>query len=221
MIRLSAMKTLREHLRHKTHVIWDWNGTILNDADLCCRILGRVLGEIGHAPISVDEYREKFRFPIRNFYTEGLSVCLEKNCFVSMSETFISSYNQEYHQCELFPGTVDFIGELNGTGVKNSILSASFEPDLLKILDHFKIRDHFHFAYGIGDSFATSKVDRGRNLVEIIQEPKEEVILIGDTEHDFDVASELGIDCLLIAEGHYSHNRLSNLGCPSLPSRYH
>ncbi|MDR3625646.1 MAG: HAD hydrolase-like protein [Ignavibacteriaceae bacterium] len=45
---------------------------------------------------------------------------------------------------------------------------------------------------------------------------KEEVLLIGDTVHDFEVAQEIGADCLLIADGHQSHKKLSACGVPVL-----
>ena len=40
----------------------------------------------------------------------------------------------------------------------------------------------------------------------------EELLLIGDTEHDFEVASGLGCSCILISKGHQSHELLKSTG---------
>ena len=39
-----------------------------------------------------------------------------------------------------------------------------------------------------------------------------EVLLIGDTDHDFEVAKALEVDCLLISHGHHCHSRLIQTG---------
>ena len=37
------------------------------------------------------------------------------------------------------------------------------------------------------------------------------MVLVGDTDHDYEVATNLGIDCILISHGHQSRTRLNNL----------
>jgi phosphoglycolate phosphatase len=40
--------------------------------------------------------------------------------------------------------------------------------------------------------------------------------MIGDTVHDFEVASEMGVKCILIADGHQSEERLLKTNVPVL-----
>ena len=50
-------------------VIWDWNGTLLDDMDVCLGIMDRILARRGLAPIgSLDRYREIFTFPVKEYY---------------------------------------------------------------------------------------------------------------------------------------------------------
>ena len=50
------------------HVIWDWNGTLLDDAWLCREIMNGQLKRRGHATISRERYEEVFDFPVEGYY---------------------------------------------------------------------------------------------------------------------------------------------------------
>lgn len=50
-------------------VLWDWNGTLLDDAALCCELLNTMLARHGYAPVgSMEAYRQVFCFPIETYY---------------------------------------------------------------------------------------------------------------------------------------------------------
>ena len=50
----------------------------------------------------------------------------------------------------------------------------------------------------------------GIELLKRINIKKSEILLIGDTLHDKRVANDLGINYILVAEGHQSKDRLLN-----------
>ena len=50
-------------------VVWDWNGTLLNDVELNCAIMNRMLLERGKKPLpDLETYRRIFGFPIKGYY---------------------------------------------------------------------------------------------------------------------------------------------------------
>ena len=50
-------------------VIWDWNGTLLDDTELCYRIANEMRIERGMTPmLGIEEYREFFTFPVIDYY---------------------------------------------------------------------------------------------------------------------------------------------------------
>ncbi|MBL7113239.1 MAG: HAD family hydrolase, partial [Bacteroidales bacterium] len=51
-------------------------------------------------------------------------------------------------------------------------------------------------------------------LIQDLGIPKQELIFVGDTLHDAEVASEIGIDCILIPNGHHSEERIRSAGVP-------
>ena len=50
------------------HIIWDWNGTLLNDVELCASIMNNLLRNESLSEISLEKYREIFTFPVEEYY---------------------------------------------------------------------------------------------------------------------------------------------------------
>ena len=45
-------------------------------------------------------------------------------------------------------------------------------------------------------------------------------VLIGDTDHDIEVAEAMGVDVIILADGHQSYSRLAGKHPNIIPSRY-
>jgi phosphoglycolate phosphatase len=65
---------------------------------------------------------------------------------------------------------------------------------------------------GLDNHYAESKVERGKKWIVGLGLKPQDVLLVGDTAHDYIVSKHIGSDCLLIANGHYSYERLARLG---------
>ncbi len=191
------------------HVIWDWNGTLLNDIDACIAATSEILTSVGLAPITVEHYRSIFGFPVSEYYKKlGFNDTPKPLTFEEGSKLFNLKYSEHVKQCELFEGTEKLLLSLKEQGKLVSILSASEEKFLLSELKAREIEHLFDFVHGLGDQFARSKVDRGHELIARANVSLTETILIGDTDHDHEVAEALGIDVLLVTGGHQSLDRL-------------
>ena len=66
--------------------------------------------------------------------------------------------------------------------------------------------------------YGQSKRELGRTLLRRLALDPAALLLIGDSLHDHEVAQDLGVRCLLIAQGHQSHARLARSGAPVLDS---
>lgn len=189
------------------HVIWDWNGTLVDDVEIAVSAVNVLLTENGLNPLDTHSYRQAFGFPVRDYYLK-LGFDFDKVPYEKLCDRFIEEYNHTRAKlAELFPGTHDLLTSTRASR-KQSILSAAAQWHLDEIVEHFGIKHHFDHIFGIADHFATSKLQRGRELLEISGIDGSDTILIGDTDHDCEVARELGISCLLIADGHQHHERL-------------
>ena len=203
--------------QRKTHLIWDWNGTLLDDAWLCIATMNTILKERRLPTLTLDEYREKFDFPVVRYY-QRIGIPGSNGGFEQASVEFIEHYEKQRLHCELFPGVLDVLDLLKRQDYSHSLLSAYKEKTLIELIDHFKLTALFDNVSGQGDIFARGKIDQGKQLIQQLGCPPSRVLLIGDTLHDYEVAEAIGVDCVLVAGGHHSVDRLLNSGVLVLDS---
>lgn len=200
-----------------THIIWDWNGTLLNDAWLCVDVMNDMLSERGLPLISLEIYRDIFDFPVRDYYLKlGFDFSLEP--FEKVGMEFMIRYNERQKDCSLHDEARKVLAEFKRRGKPQSILSAREQNELRKETADLRVSDFFEKVYGLDDHYAHGKTDVGIKLLADLDLQKEQVIFIGDTRHDSDVADELGIDCILVPNGHHSYQRLLKCRKHILPS---
>lgn len=201
------MQNLLPHLTGKKHVIWDWNGTLLLDIEHAVAITNRLLSEEGLKPITVDDYKRIFHFPVIEYYRKiGFDTSPEK--FLDICERFNRHFVEGVHECDLWPGAVDTLAFVKSSGRMQSVLSASEQNILNHQMKHFALEHLFDHVTGIADKAAGSKIGRGHELMERAGIPPAETLMIGDTDHDVEVAQALGIDLVLVEHGHQHISRL-------------
>lgn len=213
------MKAVWPFVLNKKHVIWDWNGTLLNDIELCLKVTAPLLEELGLEPLTIDRYREVFGFPIKDYY-KRIGFDFEKHCFNTAAQKFMDSYNGRLDECTLHDGVTEILHELRKRGIVNSLLSATREDFLHFHINKFGVADFFDNICGIKDLHAVSKLESGRELISRTNIPKEETLLIGDTDHDLEVGEALGVEVLILADGHQSYERLRKKHNKVLKSRH-
>lgn len=190
------------------HILWDWNGTLLDDVNIVIDAMNKLLKRRSMPLLDIDKYRNVFTFPVSDYYAQ-LGFDFASEPFEVLAFEFISEFNSSKYRFKLHEGTETVLKNIRNMGIGQSILSASQEIELIKDVSKLNISDYFLKIAGLNDHFAKSKVKRGRDLIDDIGLEPEDVLLIGDTEHDYEVSRELGCDCLLVSCGHQSRQRIS------------
>ncbi|MFM8313967.1 MAG: HAD family hydrolase, partial [Deltaproteobacteria bacterium] len=144
------MQSIWPYLEGKTHIIWDWNGTILNDVDLMVEVIGNVLEDHGLERVNRQSYLELFRFPVKEYY-KSLGFNFEKESFEKLSEKFTAGYRQGLLTSRLHEGMKDFLFEIKSANICQSVLSAAQEDYLKEQLKQYEIDHCFDHVYGIKD----------------------------------------------------------------------
>ena len=188
-------------------IIWDWNGTLLNDLGLCVSSINVLLVKRNLPKLNSHKYKEVFSFPVKDYY-QAVGFDFNKEEFDVPALEFIELYENHVKNCMLQTGALEVLNYFKEGGIKQFVLSAMHQNMLEKTLKHNGIFHFFEGVAGLGDHFAVSKVQRGQQLISQFKIEKENALIIGDTIHDFEVAQELGIRCILIADGHQSEERL-------------
>ncbi len=197
------------------HIIWDWNGTMLNDLNICILAVNKMLTRRQLPLMTESRYKEIFTFPIRHYYeAAGFDFSVEP--FEEPAEEFIVEYKALMQSAELFPDVKESLQHYHKQGISQYVLSAMEQHALrLALIDH-GIMDYFIDVVGIADNYAVSKLDRGMTLMQSQQLSTNDTVMIGDTLHDVEVADKLGLPIILIGRGHQHLKRLKQTGKPIL-----
>ena len=161
--------------------------------------------------MSLQKYKQEFDFPVKDYY-ERAGFDFEKESFEIVGTQFIKEYNIRQKNAPLQKGAMSLLNEIKENGIKQSVLSAREEQSLISELKNFNIFNYFEEVVGLNNHYAESKVERGKQLLSKIQVPKNEIIMIGDTKHDAEVAKEVGINCILVSHGHHTREKLQTCG---------
>ena len=203
------MLALERHFENKTHIIWDWNGTLIDDAHVCVEVMSSILREHQLPELTLERYRALFRLPVVSYYEE-LGFDLQAVSFDKLARDFVKRYRENVFRCSLFPGASELLASLKARGKCLSVLSAAYESELKELITHYGIEHCFDYICGLSDIYAVSKVQRGRELMAYWKIAPSSIILVGDMDHDAEVGRELGIDVLVLGDGHQSYDRLKD-----------
>ncbi len=208
----------RIHLPNRYQaVVWDWNGTLVDDAWLCIYALNTLLEKRRRPLETLDLYRRRFRFPVRSYYEE-LGFDFQVEDIQALSLEYISAYNARRFECRLQAGSRELLAEFSARGLRQMILSAYQQDMLRETIGHYNLTSFFESIRGLQNLQALGKSELGRELLNATGLAPEKVLLIGDTEHDGEVADSLGVDCLLVGHGHYAWERLRTMRWPAVAS---
>jgi phosphoglycolate phosphatase len=193
--------------RRYDHVIWDWNGTLLDDVALCVDVMNALLRRRSMPEIDAARHRETFAFPVETYYrTLGFDFRVEP--FERLAAEYCAAYDSRSSECPLQGGSYSALQAVAEDGAAQSILSSAEQQALLAAICHFELRDRFEAIVGQTDYYAVGKIEAGRTLIQKSGVAPDRTLLVGDTLHDYEVAQALGLRCVLVSNGHHSRERL-------------
>jgi phosphoglycolate phosphatase len=193
------------------HIIWDWNGTLVNDAWLCVEIVNGILRKRNKPPITSEQYRADFDHPVKDYYGRiGIDFSVET--FEAIADEFIIEHDKKRFDCTLQNDAIRVLKSCIGAGLTQSILSAYPQSRLDEIIDFYELRHYFTNVVGLNNHYACSKIEQGKQLMEELDFLPDEVLFVGDTTHDFEAAKAIGVDCVLVGNGHNHPDKLRPCG---------
>lgn len=196
-------------------VIWDFNGTILDDLVLCLNIINQMLARRQLPILSREAYLDGFDFPVADYYRKvGFNFAVEP--FAELAEEYMAEYQPASFDCALRGRVTDVLAGFRGRGYRQVLLSATKRDFLLQQTGYFSLNGFFDQIIGLSDIFGRSKLEMAKNWFGSQSLDPDQTVLIGDTTHDFAVADTIGCRCLLLEGGHNSRRRLLETGAEVL-----
>ena len=182
-------------------ILWDWNGTLLDDVELCVDALNRLLEKHAYPQrYDRDQYRAIFGFPIEEYYVRA-GFDFSRHSFAMLAEEYMDDYIPASAACPLAEGAIEALDAFRAAGLRQVILSASPVG-------------YFDRLLGLGDIYAKSKVELGRRFMQEEGIDPARAVMIGDSVHDFEVAQAMGTACVLQCSGHQNRQTLAATGAP-------
>lgn len=192
------------------YLFLDFNGTVLDDVDLCLNLLNEMLVSKGHKSLNLEEYKNVFTFPIIEYYKKAGFDFLNYT-FEELADVFIVEYTRRnVAEAFIFEDFTVLVEGLRKFGYKLVLCSASKKVLLIDQLKEFNILEAFDDVIGLDDHFAVSKLELAKEYVKNNNVDLSKSYFVGDTTHDALVGEECGLNIVLIDRGHQSKEVLES-----------
>lgn len=193
-------------------IIWDWNGTLLDDVAYSVNCINVLLRRRQMKTIDIVGYRKIFTFPVKKYYTLlGFDFLKEKWADVALE--FMTEYWRNMDTLNLYTDAEEVLKYCKSHNIRQFIISAMEHEKLKNLVSDHGIAHYFDAVRGISNHFADGKTHLGNSVLKENGLMPDEVLWIGDTYHDFEVAASLGIRTKFVACGHQDKSVLVSTGC--------
>ena len=196
----------------RTHLVWDWNGTLLDDLSLVVASTNHAFTAVGGRLVEADEHRARFRRPVAEFYAEILERAVDDEEFGRLDRIFHDAYRLGLTTMTLAADAKEALTSWSGS---QSLLSMWFHDELVPAVE----------TYGLGGVF--TRVDglrtevgghlKAGHLAEHLAGlgvTGDQVVLIGDSLDDAAAADSAGAAVVLYTGGFTDPVRLRASGYP-------
>jgi phosphoglycolate phosphatase-like HAD superfamily hydrolase len=195
------------------HLVWDWNGTLLDDLTLVVAATNVSLSTFGGPSITAEDHRRDFRRPITAYYEHVLGRSVSEREFRQLDRVYHDAYREGLVDVRLAADAETAMMSWPGT---QSLLSMWFHDELVPEVT----RRGLHERFGRIDGLPGGVVGGGHKVEHLVEhlaalgvEPAG-TVLIGDSTDDAYAASEVGAACVLYGGGFTHPDRLREAGAP-------
>ncbi|MFJ4774750.1 HAD family hydrolase [Streptomyces sp. NPDC088762] len=200
-----------------THIVWDWNGTLLHDIDAVIVATNASFAELGLPPITLEAYRDLYVVPVPKFYERLMGRLPTDEEWVVMDEAFHRHYWLAAEHAGLAEGARELLRDWQGDGLTQSLLSLAPHEKLVPLVRSHGIDRHFVRVDGRTGPSHTSKAGhlvRHMAAMEAAGVTAERTILVGDAVDDALAAAHVGARAVLYTGGSHSRRSLESAGVP-------
>ncbi len=193
------------------YIIWDWNGTLLDDISASLSSVNDMLALRGMPSINIERYRECIGTPIRCFYEQVFD--MEKEDYTSLLAEYNAGYIRHLSGCSVGKGALEALEFFASQGSVQVIVSSCEQNQLLKGVASYGLGSYFDAVLGADDFLAAGKVERAEKyLAEKSKKSSPKILVIGDLLHDFELAKAIFAHCVITKSGHEDWKRLEKSG---------
>lgn len=200
---------------HVTHLVWDWNGTLLHDIDAVISATNASFQEIGLPPITLERYRDLYCVPVPRFYERLMGRLPTDEEWAVMDQAFHRHYWALAETAALAIGARQLLTEWQEAGLTQSLCSLAPHEYLLPLVRTHGIERHFVRVDGRTGQSNTGKAEQMmRHIAALEGVPPQRMVVIGDALDDAVAARHVGARAVLYTGGSHSRTSLEAAGVP-------
>lgn len=196
------------------HVVWDWNGTLLDDLPVVVEAVNLSMGRLGMPPIDEDGYRDHFTRPVRAFYDSLFGRPISDEEWDQLNEGFHTEYFARVDGAALTVDTVVALDAAASLGWGQSLLSMSPQDWLEHVVSSKGVAERFLLIDGLSGATGGLKAQHMEEHVQALDIHPERVVVIGDTPDDAVAARHVGANVVLYDGGSHHLPHLEGMGAP-------
>ena len=197
-------------------MVWDWNGTLLDDFELVVECASASCTAAGGRPVTGDEYRQWFTRPVARFYERVLGRPVSNEDWLAINEVFHTTYQGLIERAVLADGAHEALAQVRDIGWTQSLLSMWTHDELVPMVRAFDLEEYFVrvdgqpvASGGLKEEFLAAHL-RALGLAG----DRPSAVVIGDSTDDAAAALEVGTRSVLVASGTHHPEDLAVMGVP-------
>lgn len=200
------------HITDFDHIVWDFNGTLIDDVGIGILSVNRMLSRRALPTIdSLAAYHAVFGFPIEEYYRR-VGFDFSRESYHDLAHEWVREYKSLEQEAKLRKDALLLVERVGAYGLPQSVLSATESRMLARQLEDLGILSRFEGVCGNDNIYAASKAEMVRLWAKTRRPGR--VLMIGDTPHDAEVGVYAGFRLALIEGGHADRATLEKTGHP-------
>ncbi len=197
----------------KKAVLFDLDGTLTESGEGIMKSVQYALERMGRPEPDMQKLRVFVGPPLLQQFMEYADIGREE------AEKAVFYFRERYTAKGMFenrpyPGIPEMLKILRKNDFLLAVASSKLETSVLRILEHFHLREYFDEAVGAEANGRTQKADSIEEALRRLGRSgcRDRVIMVGDREHDVFGARETGISCVAVTYGYGTIEELEKAG---------
>jgi len=189
-------------------IIWDFNGTLIDDIDAALASVNDMLTRRSLPTINFEQYASFVDTPIIKFY-EHIFDDLYSMDFNVIAQEFNSGYENHLRPNAVMDCAEEVLEYFNLIGKLQTVISATHIDKVNRRLKEFGLTGYFDKILAHNNLIAEDKTHLAVAYFKENGISPKEAVVIGDCVADYKMAETLGCDCILTTQGHQSRKEFA------------
>ena len=201
------------------HIIWDWNGTLLNDVHISLFAANAAISELGYQPITLEMYKKTYRVPVKKFYENILQHPPTEQEWNTIGRVFNKHYIPMVKKALVVDNALNILESRRGMNASQSLCSLMEHSDLMQSIHFNKVGEYFSHISGRDEPLLkTGKELQLINHIKKLNIAPEQCVIIGDAADDALAAYAAGAKAVLYSGGTHCKESLKMTNAPVVSS---